>query len=351
MFTASRVRCRPVGIRVAGVLALNCLVGWSATEVANAAGMILDSGGFENPYAIGLLQGQFGWLTAGSGTSTATVQNSIAQSGSQAVQVVRTANSDRRWAVPVSGFPTQRFVAIDWDMRVSPPSNLTAFGPFFGVDTYDADTGIYVLGSLGVDATTGDVLYQIQGTGDLTETGTFVTLNQWHHYRIVLDFGMDTYRGYVNGALVATTGFVDGNFGLNDFTDADIAAFAAGEDPTSQGLSSTAVFDNFLVRDGLLGDYDIDGDVDNADYSRWRATFGTSIAPAGNNADGNGNGVVDAADYAVWRDNFGASLFSGSGLGSVALVPEPASVLLSLAGALSTLCITACPNKRRRLSR
>ena len=49
------------------------------------------------------------------------------------------------------------------------------YGPFFGVDTYDADVNPYVLGSLGVDAKTGDVLYQLQGTGDLTDTGFLVT--------------------------------------------------------------------------------------------------------------------------------------------------------------------------------
>lgn len=240
------------------------------------------------------------------------------------------ADTDRRWAVPQSGFPSQRFVIVDWDMRVAQASVLTGFGPFFGVDTYDADVAPYVLGSLGVDATTGDVLYQFQGNGVLTETGTVVNFNQWYHYRLVLDFADDLYRGYLNNALVATTGFVDGGFGLNNFTDADIAVFAAAEDPVSQSVSATAVFDNFVVRDGLLGDYDIDGDVDNADYTRWRTTFGSSVFPSGNSADGNRNGIVDAADYVIWRDNLGASILSGAGLGS-SVVPEPASLVMLLA--------------------
>ena len=96
------------------------------------------------------------------------MQNSVVHAGSQAVLVTRAANSDQRWAVPDQvGFPTQRFVTVDWDMRVSQPSNLTAFGPFFGVDSYD-DLGTFgQLGSFGVDATTGELLYQLQDTGEL----------------------------------------------------------------------------------------------------------------------------------------------------------------------------------------
>ena len=152
-----------------------------------------------------------------------------------------------------------------------------------------------------------------------------VLFNEWYHYRLVLDFGTDSYRGYVNGMLVATTGFVDRGFGLDNFSDADISAFAASPDAVSQGLSASAVFDNFVIRDGLLGDYDIDGDVDTADYTKWRMTFGTAVSPAGNNADGNKNGVVDAARLRhlakqsgrqpVFRCRLGISIvqFSGSG--------------------------------------
>ena len=312
-------------------VSLGCL----ACNNAHAASMILSTG-FESPYALGTLQGQQGWITAGSGGSTATVQSSVVKTGSQAVQVTKAGapGTDRRWAVQQSGLPTQRYIIVDWDMRVSQPSNLTASGPFFGVESYDGITSPQfpkLLGSLGVNATTGDVLYQTQGNGYLTPTGTIVPFNQWNHFRIVLDFNADSYGGYVNGALVSTAGFVDGG---NSFTDADISTFATGEDAIWQSLSASAVFDNFTVRDGLLGDYNLDGTVNVADYTQWRTTFGSTISPAGNFADGNRNGVVDAADYVIWRDNLGASVApgAGAGLGSI-VVPEPASWLLLL-GAL-----------------
>jgi hypothetical protein len=314
----------------------------ASTVLASPAPII--NTGFEPPFALGPLEGQFGWLRAdlGSQNSKAIIQDEIVKSGNQAVEVSRAANSDTRWAMPQEGFPSQRFVIVDWDMRVSQAPNSEGFGPFFGVDTYDADVEPLVLGALGVDATTGDVLFQFEDTGVLTETGTDVAFDQWHHYRLVLDFATDTYLGIVNGTLVATTGFVDRSRGLDDFTDADIAAFAAGPDAVSRNLTSTAVFDNFLVRDGLPGDYDLDGDVDQADYIVWRASFGNPESVPGNNADGNANGIVDAADYVLWRDNLGTSLFtplgtgSGSALGlSGTAVPEPASIAIGL------LCLPA----------
>ena len=51
----------------------------------------------------------------------------------------------------------------------------------------------------------------------------------------------------------------------------------------------------------LQGDYDIDGDVDQDDYTVWRESFGSDLLLA---ADGNDNSVVDSADYTVWRDAF-----------------------------------------------
>ena len=174
-----------------------------------------------------------------------------------------------------------------------------------------------VLGTLGVDSSTGEVLYQQSQPAVFAPTSAVVAFDQWNHFRLVLDFATDSYMGFVNGVNVVASHFVHdaGVLELDTFSDADIMAVAAEADSVSQGLTSTAVYDNFLVRDGLVGDYDLDGDVDNGDYSRWRMTFNQTVAVPGNNADGNKNGVVDAADYVVWRENLGASLFS-NGLGS-----------------------------------
>jgi glucose/arabinose dehydrogenase len=92
----------------------------------------------------------------------------------------------------------------------------------------------------------------------------------------------------------------------------------------------------------IAGDYDYDGDVDNGDYDIWRKTVGlvSTTAPA----DGNGNGVVDAADYVLWRKNLGRTL--GSGAGSEASVPEPATDLYVCQ--LMALLVFGFVGRRRR---
>jgi hypothetical protein len=47
----------------------------------------------------------------------------------------------------------------------------------------------------------------------------------------------------------------------------------------------------------LAGDYNLSGEVEQSDYTVWKANFGEiGESPA----DGNGDTIVDAADYTVW---------------------------------------------------
>jgi hypothetical protein len=56
----------------------------------------------------------------------------------------------------------------------------------------------------------------------------------------------------------------------------------------------------------LLGDYNLDGTVDAADYIVWRSSLGQSVPPF-TGSDGDYDAVIDQGDYAVWRANFGRS--------------------------------------------
>jgi hypothetical protein len=245
---------------------------------------IVNSGGFELPFTTvfggtGQLQGQVNpagegqvlppgqWLRApATGGSTAVVQSVVFAPGGgvQAVRVERAANNDARWAVPVNALgypdfpnpfppePAQPLISITWDMRVEQTVGAAGtFGPFFGAEAYDDDAGaVGLLGSLGVDATTGDVLYQATGTGFLTESGATVNFGQWNRFGIQLDYSTDRYSIFLNGVALGTFGFVDP--GLDNFSDADLSALAAAGDAGSQALRGTAYFDNFLVREGAV---------------------------------------------------------------------------------------------------
>lgn len=275
---------RPRG--VAASLAIVCSLVLGANSASATDADIVNAGGFESPafstsfLGTGQLEGQvnpvgFGqvispgqWLrTQGSSSNTAVIQSSVVGSGSQALQVNRTGNFDTRWAVPVNnqgypdfpnpapGEPLQPNICISWSMRVEQTVGAAnTFGPFFGVEAYDDDGNpVSLIGSLGVDSSTGDVLYQAAGTGFLTETGSVVNFGAWNDFSIDLDYSTKTYTYLLNGVVLGSEGFVDEATvvgGLNEFSDADIATFAAAGDPGSLALTGTAYFDNFVVREG-----------------------------------------------------------------------------------------------------
>jgi len=208
------------------------------------AGVVYDSGGFEAPtFSLGTLTGQDSglWVESGSG-ATAIVQNTTA-AGGQAVQVQRTTGDDRFFPQLPTTPTVKRFVTIDWDMSVArTTADNVPFGPFFGVEAYTPS--VLLLGAAGVDATTGDVLFEAPKTGNLTVTGTKVNFDKFNHFQLVIDNTAKSVSILVNNKLAhKANGFVDP--GATGFSDADISALAAqSEPPTEPG---TAIFDNYKV--------------------------------------------------------------------------------------------------------
>jgi hypothetical protein len=100
-----------------------------------------------------------------------------------------------------------------------------------------------------------------------------------------------------------------------------------------------------IVRDALsvplIGDYNLNGTVDAADYVVWRNTLNQMVTPS-SGADGNGNGTIDSGDYDLWRSHFGQTAGSGAALNVIAAVPEPATL------ALLILAELGCCLRRRR---
>lgn len=88
---------------------------------------------------------------------------------------------------------------------------------------------------------------------------------------------------------------------------------------------------DLYARQVPFADFNADGSVDTDDYSMWRKTFGTTVAPA-EGADANADGVIDAADYTVWRSAYDQALAASGATAAATAVPEPQVLVLLLAG-------------------
>ncbi len=112
----------------------------------------------------------------------------------------------------------------------------------------------------------------------------------------VLVDGPDALIEYVGTGRSTVVGLAAGPDGLY-FTD-------LYEDSGANGATAAGA-KVYRVRyvNPIAGDYDIDGDIDQNDYTVWKETYGSNLLLG---ADGNRDGVVNAADYTVWRDAFDA---------------------------------------------
>jgi gluconolactonase len=86
----------------------------------------------------------------------------------------------------------------------------------------------------------------------------------------------------------------------------------------------------------LPGDFDYDGDVDDADLGPWQSSFGQRGAAL--DADGDGDGAASGGDFLIWQRSLGTPAVESAG----AIVPEPVGWALALWGAI-------CGRRLRRL--
>ena len=122
----------------------------------------------------------------------------------------------------------------------------------------------------------------------------------------------------------------NGSF-LNEFSDLDVDFYFAWVD-----------FANPLSLDGLDGDFNGDGVVDQIDYAVWRENLGSE---EGDLLSGNGDGGdVTTSDYNLWKANYGAGSTPSAASGQ-SIVPEPAGAALVLA-LLAAVQLSAARRKR-----
>jgi hypothetical protein len=143
--------------------------------------------------------------------------------------------------------------------------------------------------------------------------------------------GISTLDGYV-----PTLG---DTFNILSAADGVVGTFVTIEQPSAMpsGLVFDVIYGPTLVRlvvmPELIGDYNMNGVVDAADYAQWRDMLGAAVSPF-SGADGDGDGIVDAGDYDVWRAHFGQSAGSSSSLSANAsqstFVPEPPTMFVCL---------------------
>ncbi len=131
------------------------------------------------------------------------------------------------------------------------------------------------------------------------------------------DLGLELYAlvndvpTLVASAINQPIGAAESLVGLNLMTPGEYFVRIAGSGSLTQ-LYQLAIGVETLA--ALDGDFDLDGDVDGADFLDWQQGFGSSF---------------DADDLVVWQANFGVV---GQESSSSAVIPEPAAWALAAAG-------------------
>jgi len=233
--------------RLIATLAASCI-----TVTQSLAATIYDSAGFESPRFVASqpVDGQDpspvgpGPWQQDNGASTAIVSSANPIEGAQSLLVTRTntANGNTRWGVVKSIAPGAftNVVEILFDMRVTYAAQ--GYGPLFGIEAYDASAeSPKLIGSLFLDASTGELICHETGTARHRATGQFLARNVHHHFKLAINFTTKTCAIYANGNLLHTEPFVDATVAA--FTDAPITTLAAG----SPNETGTAYFDNYRI--------------------------------------------------------------------------------------------------------
>ena len=248
-----------MNVAAQAALVAGLAIGFGASQ-SLAQVSLYDSGGFESRFTPGaVLEGQdvtMGpWLkTSNPNPASAQVQAGVGVGGSQGVTMtVAGGTTGTQWLVDKTNLPVAPLnkIQVSWDMSVV-DTNVSglAFGPFFGVEIYDASgPTIRQVGGFGVDASTGELLKLVNSNGtafyDILPSGASVALGQFNSFSITADYATKTYAMAVNGVNVDTQAFFD--TGVTAFTDAPLSTQFVSN-PGEQSLSAGVAYsDNYGI--------------------------------------------------------------------------------------------------------
>ena len=113
----------------------------------------------------------------------------------------------------------------------------------------------------------------------------------------------------------------------------DLGVYVTGDGLDYGDHQLTLTIDHSL----LIGDLDLDGDVDFFDYIATSNNFGETEGMRFQDGDMDGDGDVDFFDYITVSNHFGDSLPAITGVAGAADVPEPSTLVLLTIGALGLL--------------
>jgi hypothetical protein len=121
--------------------------------------------------------------------------------------------------------------------------------------------------------------------------------------------------------------------------------FTAVDEPDNMppGLLFDVIYNPTFVRLQVVNspiftaDFDRDGDVDNADFTVWKNSYGTNAG-----ADANSDGRFDGRDFLAWQQQRGSVPVVPAG----ERVPEPAALLLAAACVAAMAFLNKRPTQR-----
>ena len=153
--------------------------------------------------------------------------------------------------------------------------------------------------------------------------------------------GNAALAGSLDFGLLGTSPFEAGVFTLMTYDShagtfgsvTDLNAYVTGDglDYGPDALTLTTDYDL------LIGDLDLDGDVDFFDYIATSNNFGETDGMRFQDGDMDGDGDVDFFDYITVSNHFGDSLPAVTGVAGAAEVPEPSTIILLATAALGLL--------------